>query len=247
MNTDNVLLQRFRAGADQGLLLAICAGSSKDEGGCVAAGATACEYLDAFERGLLSEADVAPTLRRATLAAHDAVLKMSRQPLADLPPLHTVAGARTSLKGIGAATIAIAAVAGRLWVVHVGGCRAYLLRDGRLRKLNLEHTLSYVPEYRQMTKSDPSAAHEAADYLWTRSLGTAENAPNFDVSRMELLPGDRALVGSDALTDQLAATVTSHMPQSLEHAQKALDAALSATHLPVTFGILDVLNPGSPY
>lgn len=130
-STDNIVLRSFRAGADRGLLLAICAGNYKDEACCFASAAAACAFVEAFEGALISEADVVPALRSAMLGAHEGIVDLSGEPIGDLR-LGTTVGGRTSLKGLGAMVTAVAAVAGRLWVVHIGDCRAYLIVKGVL-------------------------------------------------------------------------------------------------------------------
>ena len=245
VNTDNILLRSFRSGADYGLLLAICAGNYKDEGCCLAAATAASTFFEAFHAPLISDADIAPTLRRALLAANDGIVKISQEPIADLQ-LQTVLGKRTTLSGIGTALTAVAALPDRLWVAHIGDSKAYLVRDGRPRKLTVEHTLSHVAEYRERIKCTPNEAIAHADQIVLRMLGTSENAPDFDVSRVELLPRDRILLGTEALTSDLATTVTLQEIPEIETACEVLGLALSETHLPVTFGIIDIREPGCP-
>jgi hypothetical protein len=245
-STDNIVLRSFRAGADRGLLLAICAGNYKDEACCFASAAAACAFVEAFEGALISEADVVPALRSAMLGAHEGIVDLSGEPIGDLR-LGTTVGGRTSLKGLGAMVTAVAAVAGRLWVVHIGDCRAYLIREGCARKLTIEHTLSHAPEYRERIEADPEQAIEWADDIVLRVLGVSEDPPKFDVSRMDLRPRDRLLVGTAALTNELAAMVASLETGDIDAAGEALTPALSAARLPVTFGIIDVRQRGNVY
>lgn len=75
----------------------------------------------------------------------------------------------------------------------------------------------------------------------------SEDPPKFDVSRMDLRPRDRLLVGTAALTNELAAMVASLETGDIDAAGEALTPALSAARLPVTFGIIDVRQRGNVY
>jgi serine/threonine protein phosphatase PrpC len=80
-------------------------------------------------------------------------------------------------------------------LVHVGHSRCYLLREGRLRRLTMDHTMA--EELRRIgCKPGPAMSH-----VLTRAIGASEQAP--DHRRLELATGDTLLVASNGLTETL--------------------------------------------
>ena len=97
-----------------------------------------------------------------------------------------------ALTGMGTTLTAMLWSGARLALAHVGDCRAYRLRDGRLDLLTEDHTLEGVLSARL----GRPARH---GNLLTRVLdGRADRTP--DLSLHQALPGDRYLLCSDGLT-----------------------------------------------
>jgi protein phosphatase len=84
---------------------------------------------------------------------------------------------------------------------HVGDSRAYLLHDGELRQVTVDHSL--VEELVQEGKltADEAAVHPQRSII-TRSIGTDPEV-DVDVYPVELVPGDRLVLCSDGLTDMV--------------------------------------------
>ena len=81
---------------------------------------------------------------------------------------------------------------------HVGDSRAYLLRDGELRQLTLDHSL--VEELvREGRLTEEQAAVHPQRSIITRALGV-DASVEVDVYTLVLAPGDRLLLCSDGLT-----------------------------------------------
>jgi protein phosphatase len=83
----------------------------------------------------------------------------------------------SELQGTGTSTVALAAVHlndgatyGRLYIANVGNSRIYLIREGRLVRLNIDHTLAN--EYVFAGQMSPEEAKELNDPNVTRSIGT---------------------------------------------------------------------------
>lgn len=111
-------------------------------------------------------------------------------------------------------------------LVHVGDSRAYQLRDGALRQLSEDH--SVAEEWVRMGRLTPeeAAVHPRRHQL-TRGVGV-EDTIAIDVSSIHAVPGDRILLCSDGLSNELDADTLAHMasaPNGLEFAVESLVSA----------------------
>ncbi len=105
------------------------------------------------------------------------------------------------LSGMGTTTT-VAHVGGEaLTVAHVGDSRAYLLRDGSLRRLTDDHSL-----VEEMRRSGRLTAEEAANQpqrsIITRALGPDPNV-EVDAREFAIQAGDLVLLCSDGLTSMI--------------------------------------------
>jgi PPM family protein phosphatase len=113
---------------------------------------------------------------------------------------------------------------------NVGDSRAYQLRDGALRQLSEDH--SVAEEWVRMGRLTPeeAAVHPRRHQL-TRTLGVEESV-DVDVESVLVSPGDRLLLCSDGLSNELSAETIAQLasaPVPLDEAVGALvDAARSA-------------------
>ena len=125
------------------------------------------------------------------------------------------AKANPSRFGMGTTVIAVALVVEGdqrvATLFHVGDSRAYQIRDGAIRQLSEDH--SVAEEWVRMGKitSQEAAVHPKRHQL-TRAIGV-EDRLNIDVLSLSLQPGDRVLLCSDGLSnevtdDQIAKTVS---------------------------------------
>ncbi len=203
--TDAVLLAPLSCGAESGVVGVVSSGNYKDEASLVAAAIV----IDAFhvELGapLLAECDVGPALRRALLRAHDGIVSISPTRVAP-GRFGTVVGQRKDLRGIGASAAVVVALPGAAWLTSVGECSSWLVRDGAARRLNLIDTLANAKDYRARVAKVPTSGFEDAGSVVTRVLGMNEDVdPEIHITRLELRPGDRVVVGNEWYTEQLAA------------------------------------------
>ena len=84
---------------------------------------------------------------------------------------------------------------------HVGDSRAYLLHDGELRQVTVDHSLVEELVQEGRLTADEAAVHPQRSII-TRSIGT-DPTVEVDVYPVELSPGDRLLLCSDGLTDMV--------------------------------------------
>jgi protein phosphatase len=111
-------------------------------------------------------------------------------------------------------------------LVHVGDSRAYQLRDGALRQLSEDH--SVAEEWVRMGRLTPEEAlvHPRRHQL-TRGVGV-EEAIAIDVASISAMAGDRILLCSDGLSNELDADTLARLasaPNGLELATEQLVSA----------------------
>jgi PPM family protein phosphatase len=144
-----------------------------------------------------------------------------------------VADARENPEHFGMGTTVIAVglttdLDGRIFptLLHVGDSRAYQLRDGALRQLSDDH--SVAEEWVRMGRLTPeeAAVHPRRHQL-TRGVGV-EDTISIDVSSIDAVVGDRLLLCSDGLSNELNADTLARIasaPNGLEMAVEQLVAA----------------------
>ena len=104
-------------------------------------------------------------------------------------------------------------------VAHIGDSRIYLLRDGELSQLTDDHT---VPEdlKRAGQLSEEEAAVDPRRHIITRVLGpSGEYTP--DMQTLVPYHGDRLLLCSDGLTDELQDSQIAHVLRSVADPDEA--------------------------
>ena len=99
-------------------------------------------------------------------------------------------------------TLAFLDPAGSIELGHVGDSRAYLLRNGELKRLTVDHThVQEEIEAGRLTE-EKARTHPQRAYL-TRALGFSQDLA-VDIEHYDLTPGDRLLLCSDGLTSMLS-------------------------------------------
>jgi protein phosphatase len=114
-------------------------------------------------------------------------------------------------------------------LVHVGDSRAYQLRDGALRQLSEDH--SVAEEWVRMGRLTPeeAAVHPRRHQL-TRGIGV-EDTISIDVTSVQAITGDRILLCSDGLSNELDPDTLARLaspPTGLELAVESLVSAAKA-------------------
>ncbi len=109
---------------------------------------------------------------------------------------------------------------------NVGDSRVYQLRDGALRQLSEDH--SVAEEWVRMGRLTPeeAAVHPRRHQL-TRTLGGDESV-EVDVASVIARPGDRLLLCSDGLSNELSAEVIAELASAPVALQEAVDALVEA-------------------
>src|SRR5512140_3576508 len=105
---------------------------------------------------------------------------------------------RPELKGMGTTVVAALFDAERATLVHVGDSRAYLFRDGELRRLTDDHSWVQEQVNAGILSEDEAKSHPLKNVV-TRALGGAAHV-SVDLIEVPIRPGDRFLLCSDGLT-----------------------------------------------
>jgi serine/threonine protein phosphatase PrpC len=112
-----------------------------------------------------------------------------------------IAAADPSVDGMGTTLEAMLWTGEHFVTAHIGDSRAYLLRDGELTQLSIDHTFvqSLVDEGK--LTSDEARVHPHRSLLLRVMLGRPDNEA--DIKDLEGEAGDRYLLCSDGLTDMV--------------------------------------------
>ncbi len=126
-------------------------------------------------------------LRAAMRAAHTRILSLADRD--------------SRLRGMATTIAALWLGEAIAWLAHVGDSRIYLLRDGRIRQLTVDHSL--VRELVSRRELSADAMNEHPDrHVITRALGV-RNALEPDIASIATQPGDRFVMCTDGLTSQV--------------------------------------------
>lgn len=144
--------------------------------------------------------------------------------------VHAEAAANPDLSGMGTTITAMMTTHDSAQIVHVGDSRAYLLREGRLRRLTQDHTVVDRLAREGKIPAEEVDRHPQRSVL-ERALGVNPEV-DVDVQLLDVRPGDRLLLCTDGLTSMLdddeirQILLTESDPQTA--AQALIDAALAA-------------------
>jgi serine/threonine protein phosphatase PrpC len=116
--------------------------------------------------------------------------------------IYTKAIAVPELRGMGTTLTASAVIGGTLVAVHVGDCRLFLLRDGKLTQLTKDHTWVWEQVQYGIVSPDEARLHPRRHML-TRCLGR-ELIVGIDLLTLDLRAGDVLLQCSDGVHAALA-------------------------------------------
>lgn len=125
-----------------------------------------------------------------TLALSNAVRKVNLK-------LFEQQSADDSLDGMGTTLTVLWVADTEVHIGHVGDSRAYLLRDGELRRMTSDHSMVAEMVRKGLLTEEQAACHPMRNYI-TRAVGT-EVTIEVDTDTVERKTGDRWLVCSDGL------------------------------------------------
>jgi PPM family protein phosphatase len=113
-------------------------------------------------------------------------------------------------------TIVLAAWRGgpELYIAGLGDSRCYLIRDGKIEQLTVDHSLAQALVENKTISAAEARDHRFRNVLW-KYLGSKEVGAGPDVRVVPIQPGDKFLLASDGLTtpvsdDQILSFVQDH-------------------------------------
>jgi PPM family protein phosphatase len=163
----------------------------------------------------------------------------------------TVVAERAELAGM-ATTLTAVALTGdaRLVVGHVGDARAYLVRDGRIRRLTRDHTFVQGLVDGGVITSAQARAHPLRSVVLQVLHGSPADAGSADVSVHAVQAGDRLLICSDGLsgvvaTEEILRVLTAEKRPADAVPHLLRSALVAGTRDNVTAVVADVVLGGS--
>ena len=131
----------------------------------------------------------------------------------------------TDQRGMGTTVTALTVLPGsvpRVMVANVGDSRTYIFRDGELQPVSIDH--SYVQELvnERIITHEEARVHPRRNIV-TRALGIDRNV-SVDVFTQEVRTGDRLLLCSDGLVDEVPDTDIAAVLTQFSNAQECAEA-----------------------
>jgi len=112
------------------------------------------------------------------------------------------AGHHPEFTGMGT-TLTMAFTSGRrLFVIHAGDSRCYLMHDGELRQVTEDHTVAAELARRGVIRPEEVRRHQWR-HVVTNVLGGEGGGVAVEVHRADVGPGDTVLLCTDGLTDMV--------------------------------------------
>jgi len=175
----------------------VCDGMGGHAAGEVASALAA----DSFVRSLAREQAFRSTFdgsaaaaQRAQDVAHAAVLAASRT-------VFEAAAAQPGRHGMGTTLVALWLLGDKGLVVHVGDSRLYLVRDGQVHGLTVDHSFR-AEVVKNGLMSEAEAARSPHAHLLTRAIGVSPTVSP-ELLLFDVVPGDSFVLCSDGLNDAL--------------------------------------------
>lgn len=126
------------------------------------------------------------TIRKAIVQANDEIIAMG--------------ALDRDLRNMGT-TVVLAAWrrANELYIAGVGDSRAYMIRDGAIEQLTVDHSLAQALVEAKTISAEEAREHRFRNVLW-KYLGTKEVGEGPEVKVVTVQPGDRFVLCTDGVT-----------------------------------------------
>ena len=153
------------------------------------------------------------------------------------------------LEGMGTTFSGMLLHGGQVVTAHIGDSRIYLVRDGELKQITVDHTfVQRLVDMGRITEEE-ALVHPRRSVLM-RVLGDVQGEPELDISIHDAMPGDRWMLCSDGLSgvvppEVMARILTSRVPTE-EAAELLVGEALEfGAPDNVTVVVTDIVRPAA--
>lgn len=141
--------------------------------------------------------------------------------------IYDMAKANENLSGMGTTVVAAIATEDTVYVSHAGDSRAYIISDGEINQITVDHSLVQEMVNRGEITAKEAENHPIKHYI-TRALGV-EDSISVDFSGVEFKKNDTLIVCTDGLTnhvkkENIASIVNRNTDDDVT--QKLVDAAM---------------------
>jgi PPM family protein phosphatase len=179
-NEDSLLVN-----VEKGLFL-VADGMGGQEAGELASGLAVEVIPRALEKSLSSAGSVDQALRKAMAEASQAIIEAgSQQPLG---------------RRMGTTAVCAFKQNGQVFVTNMGDSRAYLIRQGRVQQLTVDHTVAAALVACGALTAEEARKSPFNNRLY-KFLGCTESNETADVKPLTPQPGDWLLLATDGLTN----------------------------------------------
>jgi protein phosphatase len=131
---------------------------------------------------------VREVIRKAVLQANEEIL--------------TIAALDRDLKNMGTTVVlALWRRGPEMFLANLGDSRAYLIRDGQIQQLTVDHSLAQALVENKTISAEEAKGHRFRNYLW-KYLGCKEKdmGEGPDIKSIHIQAGDRLLLCTDGMT-----------------------------------------------
>jgi protein phosphatase len=138
----------------------------------------------------------------------------------------------SSLSGMGTTMTVAGNVGEDLVIAHVGDSRAYLFRDGKLRRLTRDQTMAQMLADAGEIRPEEVSTHRLRHVL-TGAITTEKGEVPAELHLMRLLDGDQVLLSTDGLTEM---ATEEKISETLNRAAPAQDTCQALVDLALEGG-----------
>jgi len=131
------------------------------------------------------------------------------------------------LKNMGTTVVMMVHVLDRFYFVGVGDSRAYELRNGKMRQLTTDHSLTQALVEAGTISLEEAKTHRYRNVLY-KYLGSRDGAAPGTIIEVVPRPGDRFLLCSDGLNDGLSDAEISNLLNCCNDPQKVAETLVNA-------------------
>lgn len=132
-----------------------------------------------------------------------------------------------NFKNMGTTIAFLVSVAGKLFVGGIGDSRVYVLRNGQLKQLTTDHSLTQALVEAGTITAEDALTHRYRNVLY-RYLGSKEGGTGAEAKELEPQLGDRFVLCSDGVSDGLKPDGIKSVLNANTDAQQAAEAIVDA-------------------